>query len=136
MEYNGTYKSYMDYTNLCRTIIRNTLFTSDDTFNLNIVNDELGIGEIIKKHRLKMIDIKVDHTMRMVEQVVKINENLGLRINLGLVIKVATLYHDIGRMRQATWSNTFADSIYSTNTITSHKNPILEGISLFSSFIV
>ena len=30
----------------------------------------------------------------------------------------------------------FADSIYSTNTIISHKNPILEGISLFSSFIV
>lgn len=115
MKYNGAYKSYMDYTNVCRTIIRNTLFTSDDTFNLNIVNDELGIGEIIKKHRLKMIDIKVDHTMRMVEQVVKINENLGLKINLGLVIKVATLYHDIGRMRQATWSNTFADSIYKKN---------------------
>ena len=30
----------------------------------------------------------------------------------------------------------FADSIYSTNTITSYKNPILEGISLFNSFIV
>jgi hypothetical protein len=27
-------------------------------------------------------------------------------------MKVAILYHDIGRIRQATWSNTFSDSIY------------------------
>lgn len=112
MEYSKTYNSFMDYTSKCRNIIMKTFFTKDDAFNLNIAGDESEISEIIMNHRLKMINIKLDHTMRMVDQVIKINENLGLKVDLSLVIKVAVLYHDIGRMRQATWSNTFADSIY------------------------
>lgn len=112
MDYYKSYKSFNDYTNKCRDIIRSKVYTKNDAFNLNIVDDRLGINEIIRNHRLKMIDIKVDHTMRMIEQIIKINENLGLNVNLGLVTKIAVLYHDIGRMRQATWSNTYADSIY------------------------
>ena len=112
MDYYKSYKSFNDYTNKCRNIIRERIYTKNDVFNLNIVDDRLGISEIIKNHRLKMIDIKVNHTMRMIEHIMKINENLGLSVNLGLVTKIAILYHDIGRMRQATWSNTYADSIY------------------------
>lgn len=112
MDYYESYKSFNDYVNKCRNIIRERVYTKNDAFNLNIVDDRLGISEIIKNHRLKMIDIKVNHTMRMIEHIVKINENLGLKVNLGLVTKIAILYHDIGRMRQATWSNTYADSIY------------------------
>lgn len=112
MDYYESYKSFNDYVNKCRNIIRERVYTKKDAFNLNIVDDRLGISEIIKNHRLKMIDIKVNHTMRMIEHIVKINENLGLKVNLGLVTKIAILYHDIGRMRQATWSNTYADSIY------------------------
>ena len=113
MEYNKIYRSFTDYTNGCRDEIRSKEYTIDDAWGLNISkSDELGISEIVKKQRLKMIDIKVDHTMRMVEQIIKVNESLGIKINLALVTKIAILYHDIGRMRQATWSNTFGDSIY------------------------
>ena len=112
MEYNKTYQSYIDYVNKCRNIIKSTFFTRNDAFDLNVRNDMLGINEIVRNHRLKMIDIKLDHTMRMIDQVIKINETLGFKVDLALVVKVAVLYHDIGRMRQSTWSNTFGDSVY------------------------
>jgi len=116
MEYNKTLNSFVNYTNKCREKIREMLFTKEDAKGLNLTGKESNseINEIITKHRLKMIDIKLDHTMRMVEQVIKINENLGIKIDLNLVIKVAVLYHDIGRMRQSTWCNSFADSNYIT----------------------
>jgi len=111
MEYNKTYDSYMNYSEKCKNIIKNTFFTKEDTQYLDI-NNESEIDEIVRKHRLKMIDIKLEHTMRMIEQVIKINENLGIKIDLNQIIKVAVLYHDIGRIRQSTWSNTFNDNIY------------------------
>ena len=112
MEYNSTQKSFIEYINKCREKIRNTFFTKNDTDFLNVVGNDTEIDEIVRKHRLKMIDIKLDHTMRMVEQVIKINQKLGINVDLDSIIKVAVLYHDIGRMRQATWSNTFSDSVY------------------------
>lgn len=113
MEYNKINKSFIDFTNQCRSLILSKEYTIDDAFGLNVYNDDnISISDKIKNQRLKMINIKFDHTMRMVEEVIKINENLGFKIDLALVIKVAVLYHDIGRMRQSTWSNTFADGIY------------------------
>jgi len=112
LEYNKTYESFIDYVDKCRFMIKNTFFTMNDLDSLNVFGRDVEIDEIIRKHRLKMIDIKLDHTMRMIEQIVKINESLGFKVDLGLVIKVAVLYHDIGRMRQSTWANTFGDSVY------------------------
>lgn len=113
MEYDKISKSFAEFTNQCRSLILSKEFTIDDAFGLNVYNnDNISISDKIKNQRLKMINIKFDHTMRMVEQVIKINENLGFKIDLALVIKVAVLFHDVGRMRQATWSNVFADGIY------------------------
>lgn len=112
MEYDRTYDAYLNYINKCRDKIKNTFFTTDDTTDFDIKDSSQEIDEIIKKHRLKMIDIKLDHTMRMIDQIIRINQKLGFSINLDIVIKVAVLYHDIGRMRQSTWSNTFNDSSY------------------------
>lgn len=112
MDYNRTYRSYMDYIDICRMIIKNSFFNKNDLDYIDTNDENLSIDEVVKRHRLKMIDIKLDHTMRMIEQVINTNEILGFRTSLGLVLKVAVLYHDIGRMRQATWSNTFNDNIY------------------------
>lgn len=112
MEYDRAYDAYLNYINRCRDKIKNTFFTIDDTTDFDIKDSSSEIDEIIKKHRLKMIDIKLDHTMRMIDQIIMINQKLGFSVNLDVVIKVAVLYHDIGRMRQSTWSNTFNDSSY------------------------
>lgn len=113
MEYDKTYKSFMSYVDKCRELIKNTFFTYDDAYNLHYGSiEKLDINDIVRNHRLKMIDIKLEHSMRMIEQIIKINNNLCLRIDLGTIIKIATLYHDIGRIGQATWCNTFSDDIY------------------------
>ena len=75
--YSQVYESYIDYVNKCRNKIKRAFFTEKDAQGINYVNNGLGISDIVKKHRLKMIDIKLEHTMRMVEQVVKINAQLG-----------------------------------------------------------
>lgn len=130
MEYDKVHGSYMDYVNKCRFMIKNMFFTKEDFDDINVNIDEVGVFEIVKKHRLKMINIKLEHTMRMVEQVVNISINLGLKIDLDLVVKVAILYHDIGRIRQATWCNTFGDSIYLRKNMP-FKNHGEEGYDIF-----
>lgn len=111
MEYNETYRAYINYIDSCKKLIKETFFTDKDMSELKN-NGEDSIIDIVRNHRIKMIDMKFEHTMRMIEQIIHINENLGLKFDLSLVIKVAVLYHDIGRIRQATWSNTFGDSNY------------------------
>ena len=112
MDYDKIYQSYIDYVNVCRNLIRDNFFTKNDLEYIDVKDKDLSIDDIVKRHRLKMIDIKLEHTMRMIEQVIKINNTLGFKVDLGLIMKVSVLYHDIGRMRQATWSNTFNDNIY------------------------
>lgn len=112
MEYNIVEEKFNIYIEKCKEIIKNTFFKEEDLEDLKL-DDSLGITGTIRKHRLNMIDIKLNHTMRMIEQIIKINEILDLKFDFQLVMKVAVLYHDIGRMSQATWSNTFSDTVYS-----------------------
>ena len=100
MEYQITEDKFKQYINKCKEIIKNIFFKETD------------LNEVTRNHRLHMINIKLDHTMRMIEQIIKINEKLDLKFDFRLVIQVAILYHDIGRFSQATWSNTFNDEIY------------------------
>ena len=121
----------MSYVNKCRNLIKATFFTYDDAHNLHFGSVEnLEINDIVRNHRLKMIDIKLEHSMRMIEQIIKINNNLCFKLDLELVIKVATLYHDIGRISQATWCNTFSDDIYRKMNM-SFANHGEEGYNIF-----
>lgn len=47
-----------------------------------------------------------------------------------MVIKVAVLYHDIGRMRQATWANGFPDALYKKNNMP-YQNHSEDGYDIF-----
>ena len=111
MKYIETYDSYIKYANKCKELIRKTIFTKIDLDELK-TKDNDDINELITNHRIKMINIKIDHTMRMIEQIINVNHSMNFRFNFAEVMKVAILYHDIGRLRQATWSNTFNDGVY------------------------
>jgi len=111
MEYSKVEEKFNLYTEKCKKIIKDTFFKEEDLEGIQL-NEELGIQQTVEKHRLHMIDIKLDHTMRMIEQIMIINEKLGLKFDFKLVMQVAILYHDIGRFNQATWSNTYSDKIY------------------------
>lgn len=111
MNYNDIYNSFINYTHICEEKIRSSLYTKDDLGNLSSTVN-VDIDTLIKHHRLEMIKSKIDHTMRLVNEIIHISERMNLTINLKEVLKVATLYHDIGRFRQATWSNNFGDGMY------------------------
>ncbi len=111
MEYLDTYDSYIKYAHLCEEKIRKSIFLREDVKGLSISQND-DINELVCNHRLKMIESKIAHTMRMINEIIKVNEKLGFDINLQEVLKIAVLYHDIGRLRQATWSNTFSDKSY------------------------
>lgn len=111
MNYNDSYIEFQKYIQKCQELIKRTIFTKKDSFELNVANN-CNINEVITEHRLKMIDRKIKHTMRMIEQIIKVNQSMDFKFNFCEVMKVAILYHDIGRFRQATWSNTFSDGIY------------------------
>lgn len=111
MNYLDVYDSYIKYAHSCEEIIRKSIYSREDAKNTRFSQNE-DINEIITNHRLKMINSKIAHTMRMISEIVKINAKLNFKIDLQEVLKVAILYHDIGRLRQATWSNTFNDNSY------------------------
>jgi hypothetical protein len=134
MEYRDTYTSWEEYIKRCQSIINNSQYNSADAFllNPNIVANKSNseINTIIKEHRNNMIKTKIDHTLRMIDQIIKVNEKLELKTNLALVIKVAVLYHDIGRFRQATWCNTFSDFVY-REYVTPFHNHGEDGCDIF-----
>lgn len=111
MEYKIVEQKFHQYSDRCKEIIKNTFFKEEDLEGIEFHNN-IDFNNIIKQHRIHMIDIKLEHTMRMIEQIININEVLGLKFDFQLVMKVAVLYHDIGRFKQATWSNTYKDIIY------------------------
>ena len=111
MNYLDTYDAYVKYAHLCEEKVREKHYSATDAKGIiNFKNED--INSLVINHRLKMINTKIDHTMRMINDIIKVNEKLGFKINLQEVLKVATLYHDIGRLRQSTWSNTFSDKSY------------------------
>ena len=108
MNYKKTEECFHIYTNQCKELIKKTFFTEEDRKELHL-NNKTDWEQKVEEHRLNLINIKIDHTMRMIDQIIQINEKLNLKFDFRLVMKVAILYHDIGRFEQATWSNTFND---------------------------
>ncbi len=113
---------FNNYIDECRKRIKDTFFKKDYLEqNKNIKNNLVKNGKIaentsiedsIKFERLQMIDIKINHTMRVVEDVMKMAEKLNINIDFSYVLKVSALLHDIGRFDQATWNNSFGEVSY------------------------
>lgn len=106
------------YIEHCKEMLIKTFFTRDSVkvgIVSSIKSNDLSPEEVndrITKHRLNLINIKVDHTMRMVKQIVEINRVLDVRFDFGLILKNAVLFHDIGRFSQALRGDTFTDSVF------------------------
>lgn len=107
------------YIEECRNRIKNTFFTDEeikqgvsikrDLVNQGVLTNDIKIEDAIKTHRNNLIDIKLNHTMRVVKDVTKMAEKMDLDIDFTKVLKVSALLHDIARFDQATWANSFQD---------------------------
>lgn len=73
-------------------------------------------------HRLDMVRLKKEHTYRVVENVDNLAKLMDVPYDFRNLAKLCALLHDIGRFKQATFSNTFKDSVCFKNTgIHSHS---------------
>lgn len=132
-DYENAKNGFDNYVEECKNRIKDTFFKDeyllslkslrDNLVNSGKVNKDISIEEAIKFERLQMIEVKVNHTMRVVEDVIRISEKLGTNIDFTNILKISALLHDIGRFDQATWNNNFSDSCYkSTKGINSHAH--------------
>lgn len=124
MNYNDSKQEFDKYLEECKNKIITAFFEDDIDFNQvsakTIKENPIKTTEsthewknrLIKLHRLEMINLKLDHTMRMIGEIIKINEELGIKVDFKTVLKIAILYHDIGRFEQATWTGDFGDDQY------------------------
>lgn len=129
--YDDTKIQFYKYIDECKKRIKDTFFKEDYLTSFKTLRNNLiqsgkidknsSIEDAIKFERLEMIDIKINHTMRVVEDVLKMTEKLGTNVDFNNVLKISALLHDIGRFDQATWNNSFADSCYKgINGINNH----------------
>ena len=124
MNYNETNQAFNNYIEECKNKIINTFFKDDVDFNqvapdIIMNNPETPFetkenrkNRLIQTHRLEMIKLKLNHTMRMISEIIKTNDFLGLKFDFKTVLKIAILYHDIGRFDQATWTGDYRDTEY------------------------
>lgn len=117
--YEENEQKLKEYIEKCRERIKNTFFADEELKTLEPIKSEMvakgeissntELTEAIKKHRNQMIDIKLNHTIRVVSDVSKMAEKIGTNIDFNKVLKVSALLHDIARFDQATWTDSFND---------------------------
>lgn len=117
--YEENEKKLNEYIESCRKKIKNMFFTEEelesstfvksDLIASNQISQNVPLSDAIKIHRNNMIDIKLNHTMRVVEDVTRMSQKMNLNIDFEKVLKVSALLHDIARFEQAVYSNSFND---------------------------
>ena len=114
---NDEFNSYVNY---CRDAI-NSLVLEDSLKGsipgaqpikreLNLLN--VSDIEAIRVKRQQLIDVKVNHSSRVVENILKVSKNIGLNADFTKVVRIVALLHDIGRFEYATWNDAYSESGY------------------------
>ncbi len=134
IDYDKNKERFDRYIERCKKIVETRLFSENElkegikTKNIEIKNGlatpEDDLTRVLREHRKRLIDIKVNHTMRIVEDVTKIANSVGAPIDFLKTVKVAALLHDIARFKQAILNDSY-DEIRGTDKKT--KTIGLEG---------
>lgn len=138
---------FYKYIEKCREDIKNLLFDNIEIMNGNVFRTTLvnngqidkyaTVADAIKIHRNNMIDIKLNHTLRIVSDVQKVSSKLNFNMNFEQLLKVSALLHDIARFPQAVNSNTFFDKeckIFKDSSHAEHGFRMLYINNMFKDF--
>lgn len=102
-------KKILDDLILSEEEIKQGYYIYQNLLRSNLTDDLISVSDAIKRHRLKMIDVKQNHTFRVVEDTKKVCEKIGVCNDFVILAKLSALFHDIARFPQAVTSNTFFD---------------------------
>ena len=119
LDYTKTLDGFNKYIEECRNILKTKKFSDEeikksyyiksDLLNKGKIDTNTSVVDAIIKHRNELVDIKFNHTMRVVEDVTRISQKMDLNVDFEKVLKVSALLHDIGRFPQGINSNDFND---------------------------
>lgn len=117
--YKENEESFFKYIEECKAKIEKLFFDEQDLKNGYSIKNELiakekidkntSIPDAIKAKRKELIEIKIDHTMRIVNDSSRIAKKVGASFDFEKILKIAALLHDIGRFDQAVYDNDFID---------------------------
>lgn len=102
-------KKVLDALILSEEEIKQGYYIYQNLLKANLTDDLISVSDAIKMHRLKMIDVKQNHTFRVVEDTKKVCEKIGVCDEFVTLAKLSALFHDVARFPQAVTSNTFFD---------------------------
>lgn len=70
--------------------------------------DARDVDALIAK-RQELIDVKVNHTERVVHDILRVSEKIGMKVDFRRVLEVVARLHDIGRFEYATWNTAYGE---------------------------
>ena len=119
LNYDIILEAFNSYIEDCRQRIKNKIFTDEELESSyyiksklllkNMISSDTSVIDALKIHRNNQIDIKVNHTKRVVNDVTRIADKIGVNIDFEKVLRISALFHDIGRFEQAINSNDYID---------------------------
>lgn len=117
--YGKNKKLFDEYILKCKVKINNLTFSVEELQNgfsiyknlleNDLINENSSVEDAIKYHRLKMVDVKDKHTMRVVNDTEKICNKIEVNNEFKELAQLSALFHDIARFPQSINSNTFHD---------------------------
>lgn len=117
--YEKNKKLFDEYILKCKVKINNLNFSEEELQNgfsiyknlleNDLINKNSSVEDVIKYHRLKMVDVKDKHTMRVVNDTEKICNKIEVNNEFKELAQLSALFHDIARFPQSINSNTFHD---------------------------
>lgn len=84
--------------------------TKKELIAKGVISKNASDIEAIVAKRQELIDIKVNHTARVVADILKVSRNIGLNVNFQKIIEVVARLHDIGRFEYATWNDAYGEN--------------------------
>ncbi len=110
---------FEEYVLHCKNIINSLSFNEKElkeSFSIykellenNKLDNNATIGDAIKLHRLEMLDLKENHTLRVVDGTEKACTKIGVNKGFKTLAQLSALFHDIARFPQGITSNNFYD---------------------------
>ena len=82
-------------------------------------NEMLGKGlilpnardiDVLIAKRQELIDVKINHTKRVVDDVMRVAAKIGMKVDFRRILEVVARLHDIGRFEYATWNTAYGEN--------------------------
>lgn len=81
-----------------------------ELLNAGLVSQNARDIDVIIAKRKELIRIKAEHTNRVTQNILRVADKIGVKVDLKNVLEVVARLHDIGRFEYATWNLSYVEN--------------------------